>query len=41
MRDTDDIEEGLIIEEGSVPAALARVLTVPLALAADAGSSYA
>ena len=37
MRGSDDLEEGLIIEEGSVPAALAPVLTVPLAFAGDAG----
>ena len=37
MRNTDDMEDGLIIEEGSVPAALARVLTVPLAIAGDTG----
>ena len=38
MRNTDDVEEGLIIEEGSVPAVLSRVLTVPLAVAGDAAA---
>jgi cholesterol oxidase len=37
MRNADDREDGLIIEEGSVPAALARVLTAPLALSGDLG----
>jgi cholesterol oxidase len=37
MRNADDKEDGLIIEEGSVPAALARALIVPLAVAGDAG----
>jgi cholesterol oxidase len=38
IRNTDDVEDGLIIEEGTVPAALARVLMVPMAIAGDAGT---
>jgi cholesterol oxidase len=41
MRNTDDVEDGLIIEEGSVPAALGRVLTVPLAVAGDGAAMQA
>ena len=36
MRDSADLENGLIIEEGTVPAALSRVLTMPMALAGEA-----
>jgi cholesterol oxidase len=38
MRNTRDIESGLVIEEGSIPAALARVLMVPMAIAGGAAT---
>ena len=39
LRNTTDLEEGLIIEEGSLPGAVAPYLALPFAAAGDAGVS--
>jgi cholesterol oxidase len=40
LRNSNDVDEGLLIEEGSVPRALAHLLGLPLAVAADAGALH-